>query len=148
MRPGDVSREPLRQRAAEPAGAGKVPQQLIPVDAAVVRQLASRSGRTTGDDCWAAIRAQHPQEVAALQKPLDSLLSSADSSGPTAKDLYWLATAEVNEGSAELEAAIQAVRVLNASLEEATDRAKAIVSRQAWLHLVRRGASTRDLTLE
>jgi hypothetical protein len=145
---GEVPREPPRRRASEPASAGRVPQQPVPVDAAVVRQLASKSGRTTGADCWAAIRAQHPHEVAALQTPLDSLLSSAGSSGPTAKDLFRLATAEVHEGAAELDAAIQSVRVLNASLEEATERARAIVGRQAWLHLVRKGASARDLTLE
>jgi hypothetical protein len=129
----------------EPAVSGRVPQQAVPVDAAVVRQLASRGGRTSSSDCWAAVRSAYPQGAAALQEPLDGLLSPTGGSGHTVGDLFRVADAEVQEGAAELEAAIQSVRVLGVSLQEAIERARSVVARQAWLHVVRTAASVRDV---
>jgi hypothetical protein len=145
LRIGDQYPEPPRARLPEPAISGGVPQQAVPVDAAVVRQLASRGGRTSSGDCWAAVRLAYPQGAAALQEPLDDLLSPSGGSARTVGDLIRVADAEAQEGAAELEAALQSVRVLGVSLQEAIERARSVVARQAWLHVVRTAASVRDV---
>ena len=56
-----------------------------------------------------------------------------------------MADAEAQEGAAELEAALQSVPVVGASLQEAIERARSVVARQAWLHVLRTAASVRDV---
>ena len=56
-----------------------------------------------------------------------------------------MSDAEAQAGAAELEAALQSVRVLGSSLQTAIERARSVVARQAWLHVVRTAASVRDL---